>query len=104
MGNFAVLLMPAAIKFYKSCSEDFAKRLNKCFEELENNPFGGSNIKVLKGEKRRYRYRVGDYRVIYSIDKENKKVVVTLIAPRSSAYRNINHQKKGIFIGKSFIP
>ncbi len=90
MGNFQVLLMPVTLKFYKSCPEELAKRLNKCFEDLENNPFWDPNIKVLKGEKRRYRYRVGDYRVIYGIDKENNKVFVTLIAPRPSAYRNIN--------------
>lgn len=90
MGNFEILLMPAALKFYESCPEDLAKRLNKCFEELENNPFWGPNIKLLRGEKRRYRYRVGIYRVIYGIDKENKKVFVTLIAPRPSAYRNID--------------
>ncbi len=90
MGNFEVLLMPAALKFYKACPEEVAKRLNKCFEDLENNPFWGSNIKILKGEKRRYRYRVGDYRVIYSVDKQNRKVIISLIAPRPTAYRNIN--------------
>jgi len=90
VGNFEVLLMPAALKFYKFCPEELAKRLNKCFEDLESNPFWGQNIKVLKGEKKRYRYRIGDYRVIYGIDKENSKVIVTLIAPRPSAYRNIN--------------
>ena len=89
MGNFEVLLMPAALKFYKACTEEFVTRLNKCFEDLEANPFWGPNIKVLKGEKRRYRYRVGDHRVIYGVDKENSKVIVTLIAPRSSVYRNI---------------
>ena len=90
MHRFEVLLMPAALKFYESCPEELAKRLNRCFEDLENNPFWGLNIKLLKGEKRRYRYRVGDYRVIYSVDKENNKVIVTLIASRPSAYRNIN--------------
>lgn len=90
MGNFEVLLMPVALKFYKSCPEGLAKRLNKCFEDIEANPFWGPNIKVLKGEKRRYRYRIGDYRVIYGVDKENNKVFVTLIASRSSVYRNIN--------------
>ena len=82
--------MPAALKFYKSCPQELSKRLNKCFEELENNPFWGPNIKVLKGEKRRYRYRVGDYRMIYGVDKENNKVFITLIASRASAYRKIN--------------
>ncbi len=89
MGNFQVLLMPAALKFYKTCSEELAGRLNKCFGDLENNPFWGPNIKILKGEKRRYRYRVGSYRVIYSIDKENSKIIITLIASRPVAYRNI---------------
>ena len=82
--------MPAALKFYKSSPEDLAHRLNKCFEDLENNPFWGPNIKVLKGEKRRYRYRVGDYRVIYGVDKDRNKVIITLIASRPSAYRNIH--------------
>lgn len=82
--------MPVALKFYKDCPEELATRLNKCFEDLEINPFWGPNIKVLKGEKRRYRYRVGTYRVIYSIDKEKSKVVITLIASRASVYRNLN--------------
>jgi len=82
--------MPAALKFYKTCPEELAKRLNRCFEDLENNPFWGPNIKVLRGEKKRYRYRIGDYRVIYSIDKDGKKVIISLIASRPSAYRGIN--------------
>jgi len=88
--NFEVLLMPQALKFYKTCPEELAGRLNKCFEELEGNPFFGPNIKILKGEKRRYRYRIGTYRVIYGIDKESNKVIITLIAPRHSVYRNIS--------------
>lgn len=90
MDKFEVLLIPAALKFYKACPEELATRLNKCFEDLENNPFWGPNIKVLKGEKKRYRYRVAANRVIYSVDQDNKKVIITLIAPRASAYRNIN--------------
>jgi len=90
VGNFGLLLMPAALKFYKSSPDELAKKLNKCFEDLESNPFWGPNIKLLKGEKRRYRYRIGDYRVIYGIDKEKNKVFVTLIASRALVYRNIN--------------
>lgn len=90
MVDFEVFLMPAALKFYKSCPEEIVRRLNKCFEDLESNPFWGPNIKVLMGEKRRYRYRISDYRVIYGIDKEKNKVFITLIASRSSVYRNIN--------------
>lgn len=89
MVNFEIILAPAAAKFYKKCSLDLAEKLNKCFEALEDNPFYGQNIKLLRTSERLYRYRVGDYRVIYEVEKEKKKVNVLLILPRSSAYRNI---------------
>jgi len=87
--KFEVVLASEALKYYKHCSDGLAERLNKCFEVLENNPFFGPNIKRLRDEEKRYRYRIGDYRVIYTIDKEDKRVVITLISPRSSAYRGL---------------
>ena len=66
-----------------------AEKLNKCFETLEINPFYGPNIKLLRGEKKLYRYRIGDYRIIYKIDKNAKKVIISLISPRPSVYRNL---------------
>ena len=88
MDKFEVMLVSGALKFYKHCPHGLAERLNKCFEALENNPFFGPHIKRLQGEEKRYRYRIGDYRVIYAIEKEAKKVIVTLISPRPSAYRS----------------
>lgn len=86
MDKFEVILVSGGLKFYKNCPVGLVERLNKCFEILEANPFYGPNIKLLRGEEKRYRYRIGDYRIIYIIDKNGKKVVVTLIAPRPSAY------------------
>ena len=90
MASFEVILLPQAEKFYQKCSDELAKRLNKCFEDLEQSPFQGPPIKLLKTSKglRFYRYRIGDYRVIYDIDKELKKVAIHLILPRSRAYRD----------------
>lgn len=89
--NFKVILLPQALKFYNDCPMELAKRLNKCFEDLEKNPFYGHNIKLLKttGKDKLYRYRIGGYRAIYEIDKQAKKVGMLLISPRPSAYRNI---------------
>lgn len=89
MDNFEAVLVPQALKFYQKCHADFAQRLDKCFIELEANPFFGPHIKVLKAKERLYRYRIGDHRVIYEIDKDNKKAVVLLIAHRKSVYRGI---------------
>lgn len=89
MDKFEVILVSEALKFYKCCPPGLTERLNKCFEALEINPFFGPHIKRLRDEERCYRYRIGDYRVIYTVDKEAKKVVVTLIAPRPFAYRGL---------------
>lgn len=45
------------------------------------------NIKPLKDNYAGcYRYRVGDYRVVYYIDEEQSEVNVVTIAHRSEAY------------------
>ena len=91
MDKFEVILLGQAEKFYKKASDDLVHRLNACFEELEISPFQGPNIKLLKTQRslRWYRYRIGDYRVVYEIDRESKKVGVLLILHRSSAYRGM---------------
>ncbi|MFM6481905.1 MAG: type II toxin-antitoxin system RelE family toxin, partial [Microcystis panniformis] len=45
-------------------------------------------IKALKGEfAGKYRFRVGDYRVIYTVDDSQSQVIVLLIEHRNQAYR-----------------
>jgi mRNA interferase RelE/StbE len=64
------------------------RRLNRCFEQLRQNPYENPNIKRLKGPLQGYfRYRVGDWRVVYEVDEEKRVVTVLLIVHRSSAYR-----------------
>ena len=89
--KFEVILLGQAEKFYNKASDDLARRLDLCFEDLEVSPFQGPNIKLLKTQRslRWYRYRVGDYRVVYEIDREARKVGVLLVLHRSSAYRGM---------------
>ncbi|WP_201324548.1 type II toxin-antitoxin system RelE/ParE family toxin [Pseudanabaena sp. lw0831] len=45
------------------------------------------NITALRGNLTgRYRYRIGDYRIVYLVDEDSKVVSVTLIAHRSKVY------------------
>lgn len=60
-------------------------RIFKKIELLEKNPFG-QGAKKLGGGKG-YRIRVGDYRVIFIIDKENKEIVVIKIRHRREVYK-----------------
>lgn len=46
---YKVVLTKKAKNFYANADSILAKKLAKCFEILENNPFQHPNIKSLKG-------------------------------------------------------
>lgn len=84
---YRVRLTKRAAKFYRSADTALAKRLARAFETLEQNPHQHPNIKALKGELAgRYRYRVGDYRVVYRIDDNAAEVTILLIKHRQDVY------------------
>jgi mRNA interferase RelE/StbE len=54
---------------------------------LRREPHFGPNIKRLKGDYSDfYRYRVGDYRLFYTIEEESVIVVVADLRSRQNAY------------------
>jgi mRNA interferase RelE/StbE len=58
------------------------------FEELETeNPFELGFLEKMKGYVDKYKFRVGDYRVGLTIDKENQIIVCERIAHRREIYR-----------------
>jgi mRNA interferase RelE/StbE len=91
VAKFKVELSSKAKKFYEACPEDFAKRLDHCFEELEKDPYYGPNIKRLKTSPKEllYRYRIGDYRVIYEVFKKKIIVLIVKIGARGDVYKGM---------------
>ena len=58
------------------------------YPQLRQNPLFGPNIKSLKGELSGFfRYRTGDYRIFYTVDSEEKIVIIHEIEDRKDAYR-----------------
>jgi len=85
---YEVKLSSFASKFYSSSNIIITKKLSKCFESLEVNPYNSNNIKRLSGKLGNcFRYRIGDYRVIYSVDESNKIVEILSIKHRKDAYK-----------------
>ena len=65
----------------------YNKILNDVYPILRNNPFFGINIKKLKGKyKEIYRFRIGDYRVFFKIDEQEKIIFIINIENRQNAY------------------
>jgi mRNA interferase RelE/StbE len=85
---YEVLLHPDAQKVYINADKALAKKIARCLQQLEQNPRFHPNIKALKGDfAGYYRYRIGDYRVIYSIEDKLVQVFVAAIVHRSEAYK-----------------
>lgn len=85
--RYELILTRKAQRFYQNADSSLVSRLNRCFEQLTQNPHRHPNIKPLKGSLAgRFRYRVGDWRVVYTVDEQQKTVTVLLIAPRGQVY------------------
>jgi mRNA interferase RelE/StbE len=84
---FEVILSPEASDFYALADLPLAKKIARCFAQLEHDPRRHRNIKRLKGDfAGLYRYRIGDYRVVYRIEQDERKVFVLAIAHRREVY------------------
>jgi mRNA interferase RelE/StbE len=60
-------------------------RIMQAIESLTHSPFPKGH-KKLKASQRGYRVRVGDYRIIYEVDTEERTVTVFHIRHRKDAY------------------
>jgi mRNA interferase RelE/StbE len=84
---FEIILSPEAADFFGAADQPLAKKLARCFIQLEQDPRRHNNIKRLSGEMAgRFRYRVGDWRVVYRVDDAGSRVLVLNIAHRSDVY------------------
>jgi mRNA-degrading endonuclease RelE of RelBE toxin-antitoxin system len=57
-------------------------------EGLTADPFPSQSLKLAGGELF-YRIRVGDYRIVYQVDTEEKQVVIQYIRHRRDVYRDL---------------
>lgn len=72
----------------KSLAGVYRRIVDVVYPMLRRQPHFGPNIKRLKGEfSEFYRYRVGDYRLFYTIEEDEVVVVVVDLRTRQDAYR-----------------
>lgn len=76
-----------AVKSLKKITSVYQNLILTKIEELAKNPFENSNVKALKGVEKTYRLRVGDYRVIFSIENGELVIIVIDIDHRGNIYK-----------------
>ncbi len=87
--SYKVLIHPRVAKAIKDLPKAHKVKLSEFIDALKENPvpFKKFDIKKLKGQKDRYRVRLGDFRLTYEVDKNDKLVLLLKLERRESAYK-----------------
>jgi mRNA interferase RelE/StbE len=61
-------------------------KVDKAILSLKENPFPYPQAKKLKGENK-CRLQIGDHRVVYSVDEDQKNITIYRVRHRKNVYR-----------------
>ena len=87
--SYKVLVHPKVAREIKELPKAHKAKLSELIDALSQNPvpFRKFDIRKLKGQKDRYRVRLGNFRLIYEVDKEEKLILILKIERRCRAYK-----------------
>lgn len=78
-------------RFFKDLDKlpaEIVKKIHEVIKRLSENP-RPQGIKKLITKPQIYRLRIGNYRLCYTIDDEQKEIKILFVRHRKEAYRNI---------------
>jgi len=77
--TYAVLVSKTFQKSFHELPKNMQNRIRNHLQQLKENPITTRphcDIKILQDTNpKKYRLRIGEYRIIYSIDKKNVKII-----------------------------
>jgi mRNA-degrading endonuclease RelE of RelBE toxin-antitoxin system len=83
-----IFLTKPAEKNYDHVTRELQEQFDHCFAAMEDNPLYGTNIRLLTGSlKGLFRYRTGDWWIIYRPLRDKRMVEIIAILPRGDAYK-----------------
>ena len=88
MAEYRVVFKPSVEKDLRALPKAMVARVLEHIESLADNPFPRQSIK-LSGTEQLHRIRIGDYRVIYGVDKTAKLITVHYVRHRREVYRSL---------------
>ncbi len=80
-----IVFSKSAEKEILSLDKSLGQRIFKKIGLLEDQPYGLDSQKLEGGKG--YRIRIGDYRVVYTINKESKTITIIRIGHRREIYK-----------------
>ncbi len=86
MKQYEIVLKKSVVKELDYLHPLIYERIIKALEKLKSNPFP-LGTKQLKGRDE-MRMRVGDYRILYSVEAKKSQIIIYSIAHRREVYRS----------------
>ena len=80
-----ILLSHGATRELDRLPDQLVLRIHKKLSHLSNNPYGLGSQKLEGGKG--YRIRIGDYRVVYTIDTEKQILLIIKVRHRKDVYK-----------------
>ena len=84
MGSYKIQLLKSADRDIRKIDTQQVKRILAAIWTLSDEPFP-AQYKKLRGSESSYRVRVGDYRVIYEVDKAKNIIEIFYVRHRKDA-------------------
>ena len=88
MASYKVILKPSVEKDLRSLPQSLAVRVFGYIEALQDDPFP-RGVRKLSAADELYRVRVGDYRIVYAVDNDGRRVIVYYVRHRRDVYRHL---------------
>lgn len=84
---YRIVIEKKAAKALKELPEGIINKVINAIDALKENPVPKGSLKLKGRFKSGYRLRVGDYRVLYTINEEYKEVSIFQVGHRREIYR-----------------
>ena len=88
---YAVAFKPAAVRQLRKLPEDGRRRVAARIDALAAEP-RQADAEALQGASDLYRIRVGDYRVVYQLQRTALVILVVRIGHRRDVYRRMRRE------------
>lgn len=86
MASYRLEFKPSAERELRKLGKSVISRITKSIDGLMDNPFPRQSEK-LSGSANAYRIRVGDYRIVYTVENKVLLITVIRIGHRKEVYR-----------------
>ena len=85
MGSYRILTTRRFLRHLKRLEGEVRERVLDAVREVSERPYLG--LTLMFDERRLYKFRVGDYRLVYEVDEEKKAVLFLIVDHRRRVYR-----------------